>query len=182
MKNIKKLPPKSLNSWKRLFPEFSFETFYLNKLKPMHIAKVKEFLFKVIHNICICGDLLYRWKLGETKKCLYCDFEKQTIKHLLWDCRQSNNLWLHISDKLGFDINYNIMILGKKDLVQNNTISVIMYLIYKKFIEDINQDASNMQNLHSFMKNELQYKIKLYNCEYRTSEKFVALKSILNIL
>ena len=70
------------------------------------------------------------------------------------------------------------MILGKKDLVQNNTISVIMYLIYTKFIEDI----SNMQNLHSFMKNELQYKIKLYNCEYRTSDKFVALRSILNIL
>ena len=27
----------------------------------MHIAKIKEFLFKIIHNISVCCELLFRW-------------------------------------------------------------------------------------------------------------------------
>ena len=28
----------------------------------MHIAKIKKFLFKIIHNISVCGEILFRWK------------------------------------------------------------------------------------------------------------------------
>ena len=48
----KKLPPKSLNKWLIEFPNFDFSTFYRQKLCHMHVIKVKEFLFKVIHHIC----------------------------------------------------------------------------------------------------------------------------------
>ena len=57
MKRLKELTPKSHSFRIRLFPSF---TFYSNKLEPMKVAKIKEFLFKVQHNMCVCGDNLFK--------------------------------------------------------------------------------------------------------------------------
>ena len=41
LRNKKQLPPISENSWKREFPDFNFNTVFLNKMKKQHISKVK---------------------------------------------------------------------------------------------------------------------------------------------
>ena len=53
LKVHKQLPPKSFNFWSNCFLTFSFETFYNHKLHSMHIAKIKEFLFKIINQISV---------------------------------------------------------------------------------------------------------------------------------
>ena len=85
MKRLKELTPKSHSFWIRLFPSFTFKAFYSNKIEPIKVAKIKEFLFKVQHNICACGDNLFKWKINTVRRCIYCNVEIQTIKHLLWD-------------------------------------------------------------------------------------------------
>ena len=86
LKIQKQLQPKSFNFWANQFEEFSFEKFYNNKIKPMHVAKVREYLFKIIHNIGVCGEILFRWKILNSKKCFYCDNESHTFKHMIWEC------------------------------------------------------------------------------------------------
>ena len=56
LKIQKQLQPKSFNFWANQFEDFSFEIFYNNKIKPMHVAKVREYLFQIIHNIGVCGQ------------------------------------------------------------------------------------------------------------------------------
>ena len=92
LKTHKQLPPKSFNFWSNCFPTFSFKTFYNNKLHSMHIAKIKEFLFKIIHNISVCGELLFRWKIVDSKRCIYCDSENHTFKHMVLECTHCTNL------------------------------------------------------------------------------------------
>ena len=57
MKIQKELKPIDLNFWLKDIPHFNFEQFYLRKIKNMKISKIKEFLFKMIHTICICNDV-----------------------------------------------------------------------------------------------------------------------------
>ena len=46
----------------------------------MHIAKIKELLFKIIHNISVCGEFLSD---GKSKRCIDCDSENRTQWYIL---------------------------------------------------------------------------------------------------
>ena len=96
LKTHKQLPPKSFNFWSNCFLTFSFETFYNNKLQPMHIAKIQEFLFKKINKISVCGELLFRWKIVDSKRCIYCDSENHTFKHMVFECTHCTNLEFYL--------------------------------------------------------------------------------------
>ena len=126
----------------------------------MHIAKVKEFLFKAIHKICVCRDLLFKWKILDKRDCLYCQNPCQTFKHLVWECNSVYNFWKFIENKLSITLSYNILIVGTSDIPLNNTISILMFLIYKKFIKE-NEDKTN-QNLMLFLRNEIGHCSKLF--------------------
>ena len=152
----------------------------MNKLKYMHVAKVKEFLFKVINNICVCRSILFRWKLSNTKKCLYCNNVNHTFKHLIWECHEVNNFWMFLGEKLNTDITFQLLMFGNNNIKQNNMHSVLMYLIYKKFILD--NDKFTRVPLVLFLKNELTHKIEIYNSVDITSDMYIPLKFLSDIL
>ena len=59
----------------------------------MHVAKVREYLCKIIHNIGVCGEILFRWKIFNSKKCFYCDSDSHTFKHMIWECEHCEQYW-----------------------------------------------------------------------------------------
>ena len=179
LKVQKELATKSFSFWKKEFENFDFSLFYKNKLKNMHIAKIKEFLFKIIHNICICKVLLFRWKLATSKLCLYCSHD-QSLKHLIWDCNNSKEFWNSIGQILNINISFQLLIIGGKDKPMNNVLSVLTYLIHKKFVLDNEGLLPKSTSLSNFIKNELRSKIEIYNLNFITSEKFIPLKEIYN--
>ena len=134
----------------------------------MHVAKIKEFLFKVINNICVCKHLLLRWKNFRFNKCIYCNFHSQTFKHLIWDCPEQEQFWNILENILPKNILYQYMIMGDEDINLNNAISVLMYIIYKKIILD-NNNTTDRQRLLIFMKSELKYRNMLYELNHQTS-------------
>ena len=156
----KELSPKSISIWQQEIDNFQINNFYHRKLRFMHIAKVKEFLFKTIHKICVCRDLLFKWKISDKRDCLYCQNPCQTFKHLVWECNSVYNFWKFIENKLSITLSYNILIVGTSDIPQNNTISILMFLIYKKFIKE-NEDKTN-QNLMLYLRNEISHCSKLF--------------------
>ena len=87
-----------------------------------------------------------------------------------------------LSYKLNTHISYELLILGSENLEQNNTFSILLYQIYKKFLYD--NDSSNTQKyiLTNFIKKELQYKTIIYNMTTRTSELIIPLQKVLDIL
>ena len=177
----KQLAPKSLIQWQREFPLFSFPLFYEQKLQYMHVIKIKEFLFKVIHHICACNAMLFRWKISDTKSCIYCGNDSQTIKHMLWDCNCVKAFWIHLSNMLKIDISYQLLILGNENKTQNNMLSVILYLIYKKFLND-NDNTRNRLHLTKYIKEELKRKALIFNMNFNTSENVIPLNKIINVL
>ena len=164
MKIQKELKPIALNFWLKDFPDFNFEQFYLRKIKNMKISKIKEFLFKMIHNICICNDVLYKMKLVSSQQCIYCDC-KQNFKHLIYECRSVRDFWQYLEGILECTITYKTLIFGVENHNDdNNVFSVIMYIIYKKFVSDINS-TQNYTPIITFVKSDLNDRISMYKTE-----------------
>ena len=78
----------------------------------IQIIKIKEFLFKLIHKICPCRNLLFKWKLSESKCCIYCNSNSQDYKHLLWDCPEANSIWTLLNDNTLLNVSFDLIVLG----------------------------------------------------------------------
>ena len=58
---------------------------YTQKIKNIKIIKLKEFNFKLLHNIVPCGKILSKWKPNISEHCEICK-DIETTKHMLYDC------------------------------------------------------------------------------------------------
>ena len=96
----------------------------------MHIAKIKEFLFKIINK--------YLFVVNYSKRSFYCDSENHTFKHMVLECTHCTNLWNLINTNYNLTITYRMIIMGVHNNPRlNNLIFVITYLIYKKYLTRI---------------------------------------------
>ena len=78
-----------------------------------------------------------------------------------YTCTHLKDLWLNISNVMALNIDYHVIITGKSaNLLQNQIISLLCYLLFKKFIKDIN----NFQELcvKQYLKKELNLRLDIY--------------------
>ena len=87
--------------------------------------------------------------------------------------------WKILENKLSFSISYKLLILGDNN-IRDNTLSVLTYLVYKKFIKDT--ETFTNQTLKYLIKSELLYKTRLFNMIDNTNEINIHLQEIINIL
>ena len=64
----------------------------------------------------------------------------------------------------------------------NNLISVLTYLIYKKYLTDKDNLNTNYTPLLNFVKKEFEYKSVMYNLMENTSEDYIPLSQLLTFL
>ena len=79
---------------------------FKNLYKVTNIMKLRNFQFRLLHNIIFCNNVLYHWKLKDTQMCDFCKNEKQDIVHLMFSCSKIKPIW----DRLAIDFkeNHNI--------------------------------------------------------------------------
>ena len=115
------------------------------------------------------------------KKCLYCNHTNHTIKHLLWECPHVKPLWDTLEGKIQFKITYQHLIFGDQNKDQNNMFSVLLYIIYKKFIFD-NTGSEERITLINYVKNDLKTRIAYYEVIHHTFELSKTLNEIKNYI
>ena len=144
----------------------NWKNIYRQKLKEINVVKLKEFNFKLLHNIVPCGKILSKWKERIQEKCDACN-ETETTKHMLFDCLRVNAIWKKISDLLNFNIKWEHVIIGMSTAIPtsaekhfyNIVMSITAYAIFKenshcKFTEScyesINLEHAVVRNLQFY--------------------------------
>ena len=61
-------------------------------------TKLREFQFKILHNILPVNQILYRWKLIDSQRCSYCFINEESISHLFCQCHRSVTLYVQIRE------------------------------------------------------------------------------------
>lgn len=55
--------------------------------------KCRNFQFRYLHRTVFCADILYKWKLVDSPRCLYCHNELETMEHLFYSCAEVSRFW-----------------------------------------------------------------------------------------
>ena len=63
-------------------------------------TKLRDFQFRLLHNKIFCNDILVHWKKVSSNLCDFCSTSKQSIQHLLYNCRVIRPIWKKLEAKL----------------------------------------------------------------------------------
>ena len=66
---------------------------FKNIYKCTTIVKLRNFQYRLLHNKIFCNNVLFYWKIKETQRCDFCDYPKQDIQHLLYECNIVRKIW-----------------------------------------------------------------------------------------
>ena len=84
--------------------------------------KIKNFQFKLLHNIVPTNTFLNKCKLCESELCSFCGETRETVLHIFCECNVVKNIWLLISNRFqercGLTVSLSIcdIILGINDI------------------------------------------------------------------
>ena len=62
-------------------------------------AKLRSFQYRLLHSAIILNDKLFRWKIKSSNNCTFCNSDKETISHFLWECKYAQNIWQWVENK-----------------------------------------------------------------------------------
>ena len=65
----------------------------------------RYFQFRYIHNILPTNYFLFRIGLIDSDLCTFCKNTRETVKHLMWECDVTKDLWVNISNWMNTDLN-----------------------------------------------------------------------------
>ena len=160
--------PRCQAFWCDVFnKDINFTSVYNNKVTKMSDVKLAETNFKILHNILPCGENLVKWKKKNDDKCSLC-CEKETIIHMLYKCKYVNPFWRIVEDALSIVIDIESIFLGIDEHIDkinlNTCISVIVYVIYKSWLESsLTDKARNLNNIIKDFELQIKYYRDIYN-------------------
>ena len=136
-----KMPHISFPKWGidlNLDDNFNWQTVLSLPFNIEQDTNLKWFQFRIIHRILGTNYLLTKMRLKQNDKCTFCNIDKETIKHLFWECEHVQYFWdllkTLLRDNCGFEnISFNAVdiILGNPKF--EGTLNKIV-LWGKKFI------------------------------------------------
>ena len=94
-------------------------------------VKMRTFQYRLLHRYIALNNFLFRIKISETDKCMFCNLEKETLSHLFYYCVEVRNLWLHLKTWLNTkdiyfpSVNEKLIMLGKSDVLYIDKIILI---------------------------------------------------------
>ena len=129
-------PLKILKTWDEIFQqEIEWDTVYHDKIKNQPEMKLSEFNYKIISGILATNYMLHKWRHSEHEHCIYCTEPKHTSIHLVYDCTHAQSIWRKVGNQFSHQLNLKNIITGNElTKTENHVITIICYVIYKKFI------------------------------------------------
>ena len=84
----------------------------------------------------------------DSPNCIYCNASLHDEMHLLYLCPHLKDIWRQISNVFEIEIDYYVIITGNNvNQIQNQIISLLCNLIFRKFIKDSNNFGGLFQNV-----------------------------------
>ena len=144
-----------------------------------NIVKLRSFQYRLLHNTVFCNNVLYHWKIKDSKICELCKTEPQNIEHLLWNCVIVRKIWTELENYFNDECNLtNVLTINFPNIVYNQIhpkkghVTNFITLVVKQFI----YRCKCLQMIPTFRQilEEIQllYRIELHNAhKYQKLEK-----------
>ena len=141
--NNKLIERKCLQNWERLTGEdINWEQAFQHIHKVTIDTKLRNFQFKLIHNILPDNRILKKMGVKENDECDFCKSDRDSLLHYLWTCQTAQNFWLEVKTFIDAIFISSIPLSPKSILfggqfvqnsIDNNTVNFIV-LIAKHYL------------------------------------------------
>ena len=141
-----------LKHFNRDIDMYKWENIYINRVHGLPDNKLKEFMYKLLHNLLPCRETLFKWKKEESNVCPICN-EIETIKHIYFECKCINYIWKELGRKLKINLTWDKIIIGyTQDItihrLRNLLFTIILYARYKLWVKSIDQLIERKDIIH----------------------------------
>ena len=154
--------------------ESDWAEIYNSKVIGVPDAKLAQFNFKLLHNIVVCRNDLFKWKKIQSAACMYCG-HVETTKHIYFECTYVNIMWTKLGIILKMGIKWQHLVLGVRGdnitvMFRNMLFTVIMFSLYRNWCKniDLNKkytvDEINILNCRSIILKDLYSWNSILNC------------------
>ena len=94
---------------------------FQNLYRISNITKFRDFQYRLLVNNIFTNDVLYYWKKVPSQQCELCKIEKQTVKHLLFDCSLIQIIWKQLKQYVqnSMEVDINILDFSCKNIFLN---------------------------------------------------------------
>ena len=166
IEKIAKRPQKSQGKWEKdlgiEISENEWAQYYKLPYNCSNETKITVTQTKILHRIISTNKILYKMKLSATNTCTFCEFNVESIQHLIWECPVSRSIWLALSEWLeDNNVNHNITktvsILG--DIEPNTRLKNRILLITKQVL--LNCKYNNIPPTFNYVLQTIKHKYKV---------------------
>ena len=122
--NKNKITPTGTRKWCEIFniDTVTFTIFFRITFNVTKDTKLQWFQYRIYHYILSTNAVLFKAGIVATPQCTLCNNDRETITHIMWDCREVQKLLEHFSNLLEIlDISYDI---DKESFIFSNIGSV----------------------------------------------------------
>ena len=158
------ITPNTLPFSANINPNSNISCILRRKMITIKEIKLREFNFKIIHNILPCNQNLKRWRITQEDKCDICE-EVQSIKHLLFECGAIKRLWELVEEIINCKITYYEVICGfDKNLFANYITNITAFVIYKDWLlHSLQNEKRNPQINLAYFEHEISLRLEIYD-------------------
>lgn len=75
-----------------------FLKLFKNLVKPTVNTKLRDFQYRLLHNVVVTNHNLNVWGMKENDSCTFCNNSKEHTLHLFWQCHKVQALWKLVQD------------------------------------------------------------------------------------
>ena len=98
-------------------------------------VKLRSFQYRLLMTAVITNIHLQKYGVKDTDLCTFCMQEKETIEHLLYDCKYVRPLWSWLQEKVNTKLDFSKIYLNEillnPRLVENCIALLIKFYIYR---------------------------------------------------
>ena len=76
-----------------------FQTFFRNIYKVTNNNKLRSFQYRLLNRAIVVNAHLYRWGILDTNLCTFCNLEKETVMHIMYECTYVKR---HLASSAGY--------------------------------------------------------------------------------
>ena len=123
--------------WSKTLPCFELDTHldsFKNIYRMTNVPKLCNFQYCLLHNKIFCNNVLFHWKIKDTQQCDYCQFRKQNIPHLMFECPIAQSMWAEVAkifnqNKIEVEISLENVIYNRVHTIKAHIANLITLLI-----------------------------------------------------
>ena len=144
----------------------------VNIQKTSNIPKLRSFQYRLLHRALVLNIHMVHWGICDSDLCTFCEEERETIRHLFYDCKIIADIWnklkkwISVRFKTAIVLSYENVIAN--NIVENNPKHVINMIcltvkqyIYRRRAKEKTIDFNsvkmhiwNCENVEKYMKND----------------------------